>query len=185
METLQELRKEGISGGLFFKITAADGREWLEDKEGNEVVEPIEATRPQASLPIEPRPVGAFEGLMADIEATMKITGQWKMSDWRDRLIIYTRLSERPERSSNGGDYDYFRVYHFDGLSVQAWDDWSCDFSDYNDTPTEYNVIVSKSGLERMAKLATVTVAARAWLNKEPGCMKKLKDAIRSLGEAE
>lgn len=125
---------------------------------------------------------GAFELLMDDITKTLENGEYWKMSSWRDALIIVTKSPDKPELSNNGGDYEYFRIYQSDGLSVHVKDDWSCDFSEYQYSQDEdYNVVISKDGLERMAKLADVTIAAKAWLAKKPESMRRLKAAIRSL----
>ena len=127
---------------------------------------------------------GTFEALMADIEIAISEAnspdgGGWKMT-WRG-LVVTTQDSRDPSRSNNGGEYFYYRVYHPDGLGIQVIDDWSCDFADRRGDEMYYNCLISANGLERMAKLAEVTLAARSWLNKEPGSMRLLKQAIRSL----
>ena|GEM_PF-4127275 len=128
---------------------------------------------------------GQFERLVADIESAIAgAEGGWWIG--RNKLVVHTRVSRDPLRSCNGGEYHYYRYYVVD-LGVTAYNDWSCDFADYRNygdgEPVEYDCIVSLGGLERIAKLADVTIAAKAWLAKEPGCMKRLKAAIRSLAD--
>lgn len=132
---------------------------------------------------------GQFEQLVADIEGQIaSAEGSWRMATWyHDQppvLVITQQESRDPGRSRNGGEYTYWRNYRADGLGVEVWEDWSCDFASrdqYGGGRTYYDCIISADGLERIAKLADVTIAAKAWLAKEPGCMAKLKAAIRSL----
>ena len=125
-----------------------------------------------------------FELLVEDIEqAILGAEGGWWMSELNNELIVHTMESRDPRRRNNGGEYDYYRCYRVD-FGVTAYDDWSCDIapcSQYGGDETEYDCIISLDGLRRIAQLADVTIAARAWLAKEPGCMKRLKAAIRAL----
>lgn len=200
METLEGLCREGILGSTFFKVTASDGRQWLEDAEGNEVIMAEDDTRycekcSSSLMESETgicrwceqkiaKPKGAFESLMADIEKTIATAeGDWSIR-WDGSLIVTTIESQDPSRSNNGGEYDHYRIYKTSGLGIEAYDTWSCDFAEYQYSDDQsYDCIVGSDGLGRMAQLAEVTTAARAWLAKEPGCMQRLKKAIRALGE--
>jgi hypothetical protein len=127
---------------------------------------------------------GQFELLVEDIETAIRdAEGGWWIN--REELVVHEAISRDPSRRNNGGEYDYYRCYR-PGLGVVAYDDWSCDFAScdqYGGEKIEYDCILSLSGLRRIAQLADVTIAARAWLAKEPGCMSKLKAAIRSLND--
>ena len=131
---------------------------------------------------------GVFERLVDDIERTIESAqGSWEIR-YGDTLTVTTVESDNPQRSSNGGDYFYYRHYRVspDGLGVIGYDDWSCDFSygdDGDENLIEYDCIISVDGLKRIAQLTEVTIAAKAWLAKEPGCMSKLKAAIRALAD--
>jgi len=130
-------------------------------------------------------PSGAFEALVQDIEKTIAgAEGGWEIR-WDNTLVVTTQESDNPSKSNNGGDYYYYREFQTDGLGVIAYDDWSCDFANYasyrNEDRREYDCIISVDGLRRIAQLAEVTIAAKAWLAKEPGCMKRLKSAIRAM----
>jgi hypothetical protein len=129
-------------------------------------------------------PMGAFEHLMADIEETIRnAEGEWWMSD--NCLVVETVVSRDPGRSRNGGEYSFYRDFYAEGIGgVHAQGSWSADF-DYDqwnsDDKDHYDCVVTLGGLERMARMADLTIAARAWLAKEKGCMAKLKKAVRSL----
>jgi len=132
---------------------------------------------------------GAFEKLMADIQeaidqATSEDGGGWWVRD-DGILVCEIQTSRDPSRSNNGGEYYFYREFNPDGLGVLARDDWSADWDimQYGGTQEYYDCVISSDGLQRMARLAEVTIAARAWLNKEPGCMKRLKAAIRAIEE--
>lgn len=128
---------------------------------------------------------GQFELLMNDIEnEILSAEGGWSIDDW-GALVIVQRESQNPRMSNNGGDYYLYKNYKPTGLGVEVWESWSCDIAprrEYGGQEYEYNVIVGLDGLRRMAQLADVTIAAKSWLAKEPESMKKLKAAIRSLG---
>ena len=127
---------------------------------------------------------GQFELLMADIEKEIsEAEGGWTLNSYGE-LVINQAVSRDPSRRNNGGEYDLYKIYVPDGLGVAVRETWSCDIaprSQYGGDEAYFDCIMSTSGLERMAQLADVTIAARAWLAKEPGCMAKLKAAIRSL----
>ena len=128
---------------------------------------------------------GQFEALMTDIENEIaESEGGYEIEKWAGRPCIIQRESRDPQMSNNGGDYFLYKFYKPDGLGIEVWEDWSCDIASrnqYGGREYYYDCIVSLDGLERMAKLATVTIAAKSWLAKEPGCMKELKKAIRAL----
>lgn len=125
---------------------------------------------------------GQYEMLMGDIVETLRdADGGWRITE-TGRMVIDTRIPDRPELSNNGGNYYHYRKYQPTGLGVEVWDDWSCDICDYQySNNAEYKCVVSLKGLERMAKLATLEIAAEAWVKKVPGSMKYLKDTIRAL----
>jgi hypothetical protein len=130
-------------------------------------------------------PQGAFEHLMADIEETIKnAEGDWWLDC--DTLIVQTIVSRDPRRSRNGGEYSFYREYRSNGVGgVEVYGSWSAefDYEQYNLGDREqYDCIVSGQGLDRMARMADLTSAARAWLAKEKGCMAKLKKAVPALG---
>lgn len=130
---------------------------------------------------------GAFEALMKDIEAELiEAEGGFKIEEWAGRLCIIQRESRNPRMSNNGGDYYFYKFYKPDGLGVEVWEGWSCDIAprnEYGGDEQYYDCLISLEGLERMAKLATITIAAKSWLAKEPGCMARLKAAIRALDD--
>lgn len=132
---------------------------------------------------------GQFEQLVADIEGQIaNAEGGWWMGKvgGDPALIIEQRTSRDPSRSNNGGEYYLWRNYCAGGMGVEVWESWSCDIasrSQYGGERTRYDCIVGSDGLERIAKLADVTIAARAWLAKEPGCMARLKSAIKALAD--
>ena len=130
---------------------------------------------------------GNFELLMKDIEQAIEQAnspdgGGWWITEG-GRLVCEVKTSRDPSRSRNGGEYFMYRNFVPDGLGIQAKDDWSADWDimQYGGSGTYYDCIVTPDGLERMAKLAEVTLAAKAWLNKEKGSMRLLKKAIRAL----
>ena len=126
---------------------------------------------------------GQFELLMADIEQEVSnAEGGWWIED--GRLVIHQQVSRDPSRNQNGGEYDYYKSYIPDGLGIEVREEWSCTIaprSEYGGNGVYYDCVISPDGLKRMAQLADVTIAARAWLAKQPGCMARLKQAIRSL----
>lgn len=128
---------------------------------------------------------GQFEQLVSDIENELsQAEGGWNIE--QGSLVIFQRESRDPSRRNNGGEYDYYKVYCPTGLGVDVWESWSCDIAprrQYGGQEYSYDVIVGLDGLRRIAQLAIVTIAAKSWLAKEPGSMKNLKAAIRSLGE--
>jgi len=128
--------------------------------------------------------MGQFEDLMKGIETEVaNAEGGWSIDEERNRLVVHQTVSRDPCRSNNGGEYNYYKIYS-PGLGVDATETWSCDIaprSQYGGVEEHFDCIVSLDGLGRMAQLAEVTTAARAWLAKEPGCMARLKKAIRAL----
>jgi hypothetical protein len=137
-----------------------------------------------------PAPKGQFELLVDDIEREIaSAEGGWaiKDDDWEGpRLVVYQRVSRDPRRSHNGGEYDYWKTYAANGLGIEVTEGWSCDIADrgqYGGAEYGYDCCIGLEGLKRIAQLAEVTIAARSWLAKEPGCMKRLKSAIRALDE--
>jgi len=128
---------------------------------------------------------GQFEKLMADIEETIKdAEGGWRITD--NCLEVTTVVSRDPSRSSNGGEYFFYRDFYAEGVGgVHAQGSWSADFDydQYNNDKSHYDCVITPDGLERMAKMADLTIAARAWLAKEKGCMALLKKAVRSLAD--
>ena len=127
---------------------------------------------------------GQFEMLYKDIEDTIKnAEGGWTIRD--GVLEVETIVSRDPSRSRNGGEYFHWREFRPDGIGgVCAGGAWSAefDYERYNgDDTAQYDCIVSLDGLKRMAQMADLTIAARAWLAKAPGCMARLKQAVRSL----
>jgi len=125
---------------------------------------------------------GQFELLVADIEAEVANAEGWWLQD--NELWVLQRASLDSTRRYNGGEYDYYKVYSTSGLGVLAQETWSCEIAprtQYGGEETFYDCIVSINGLHRMVQLAEVTTAAKAWLAKEPGCMSRLKAAIRAL----
>jgi len=130
---------------------------------------------------------GQFETLVKDIEREIAgAEGGWDIVEsWGGlHLRVEQRTSRDPSRSNNGGEYYLWKRYIPDGLGVKVVEDWSCDIAErsrYGGEAAYYDCIISVDGLERIAKLADVTIAAKAWLAKEPGCMARLKQAIRSL----
>jgi hypothetical protein len=131
---------------------------------------------------------GNFELLMEDIEkaveeANSPYGGGWWVTN-SGKLVCETLTSRDPSRSSTGGEYFFYRDFISDGLGVQAKDAWSAewDIRDYGGEAEEYyDCLITPAGLERMARLAEVTLAARAWINKEKGSMRLLKKAVRAL----
>lgn len=129
---------------------------------------------------------GQFEALYKDIEDTIKeAEGGWCIRD--GVLEVETIVSRDVSRSRNGGEYSHWREFHPDGIGgVYACGCWSAefDYERYNgDDTAQYDCLVSLDGLKRMAQMADLTIAARAWMAKEKGCMAKLKRAVRSLGD--
>ena len=132
---------------------------------------------------------GSFELLMQDIEQAVEQAnsldggGWWVTED--GKLICEVKTSRDPSRSRNGGEYFEYRDFESDGLGVQARDDWSADWDimQYGGSEDYYDCLITPEGLERMARLAEITLAARAWLNKEKGSMRLLKKAIRALDQ--
>jgi len=128
---------------------------------------------------------GQFEMLYKDIEDTIQnAEGGWRMNG--QTLCIETVVSRDWTRSANGGEYSFYREFRSEGIGgVEAWGSWSADFDydQYHNDREQYDCVVSPDGLERMAKMADLTIAARAWLAKEKGCMAKLKQAVRSLSD--
>lgn len=113
---------------------------------------------------------GQFERLMADIEKTIKNSEDtWWMDE--STLCILVTDGQRSE-------FDAWRYFQSDGIGgVVVYD------SDGLGDDCRYDCIVTPGGLERMARMADLTIAARAWLAKEKGCMVKLKQAVRSLAD--
>lgn len=128
---------------------------------------------------------GQFEALYQDIYETIKdAEGDWKVSG--DTLEVHTVVSRDISRSRNGGEYTHWREFRSEGIGgVNAWGSWSAefDYSQYHQDNEQYDCVVSPDGLKRMAQMADLTFAARAWLAKEKGCMAKLKQAVRSLND--
>ena len=128
---------------------------------------------------------GQFEALVRDIETEVRdAQGGWYMRD--NTLIVEQQTSRDPRRSRNGGEYYLWRNYQADGLGVVVWEDWSCEIAprhEYGGDAVNYDCIVSADGLKRIAQLADITIAARAWLTKEPGCMARLRSAILALSD--
>ena len=127
--------------------------------------------------------MGEFEKLMADIEKEVEdAEGGWLVND--GSLIIQQAVSRDPSRSHNGGEYDTYKEYTPNGLGVEVEETWSCDIaprSQYGGEQSHYDCIVNLEGLELMAKLADLKVAARAVISKEPGWTKKIQAALSSL----
>jgi hypothetical protein len=130
-------------------------------------------------------PKGQFELLVDDIQGEIESAEGWAIKD-DGRLVVYQQLSRDPRRSRNGGEYDYWKTYAANGLGIEVTEGWSCDIADrsqYGGAEYGYDCCIGLEGLKRIAQLAEVTIAARSWLAKEPGCMKRLKSAIRALDE--
>ena len=127
---------------------------------------------------------GQFEKLMADIEKEVEdAEGGWLITD-KGSLLIHQIVSRDPSRSHNGGEYNTYKYYTPSGLGVFVEEDWSCDIaprSQYGGEESYYDCLVSTDGLERMARLAEVKVAAYAVINKEPGYMKRFQEAVSRL----
>ena len=129
---------------------------------------------------------GQFEALYKDIEETIEnAEGGWQIRD--GVLEVDTIISRDPSRSRTSGEYCHWREFYPDGIGgVYARGCWSAEF-DYEqcngDDSAQYDCIVSLDGLRRMAQMADLTIAARAWLAKEPGCMARLKQAVRNLSD--
>jgi len=124
---------------------------------------------------------GAFEALMARIEWVTEGAEDWWVGK-DGSLIICTRTTTNTNQSFNGGDYTYEVWFTPTGLGVDEteWNssDWCPGTGELVDT---YECVVSTEGLRRMAQLATITIAAKALVAKQPGSFGKLKKAVRAL----
>ena len=70
----------------------------------------------------------AGDRLLADICKTLESAEgrSWVSEDGR-KLTIHTTVSRDPSRSSNGGEYDFYRIYRVTPVGVVAEGDWTCD----------------------------------------------------------
>lgn len=118
----------------------------------------------------------AISALLNDIQNAMKASladgngqGSWKIE--KDSISVTTQFSKDPSRSSNGGEYSYWRDYKLVEGGVLAKDDWSCDFADYENyggTTEFYPIAISD--LSRVGYLAEARALA-AWNEQaEPVC---------------
>jgi hypothetical protein len=132
-----------------------------------------------------PHKMGEFEALVEDVTSTLRHADGWYRVINSSRIVIDTIISDRPELANNGGHYDHFRKYQCDGIfGVRAWNEWSCDCADMqNKDDFIFECVLGDGGLERIARLAALTIAAESWLKKEPGCMQRLKEAVKALSD--
>lgn len=73
--------------------------------------------------------------VLTDIVSAMMVsakeTGKPDYSIGETGATIFTGFPEDSSKSDNGGDYYYYRRYRITAQGVEAQNDWSCDFSEY------------------------------------------------------
>ncbi|MCX6783789.1 MAG: hypothetical protein NT141_01830 [candidate division WWE3 bacterium] len=103
--------------------------------------------------------------MLASIEADPSHKGEWEVTYNGLKGRITTEFSNRPEYSSNGGEYFFYRKFRITVAGVTSFDDWSCDFSDYQN-PGQLLYRIDLTSLQPIfdhAELIAKAVIAGEW----------------------